>query len=88
MKKKAANLSIVAALLAVPGCSSTKSTIDAARLLEERCGVCHTTDFPKKARKSRSDWEENVTRMMAKGAKLSPEEKKALVKYLAKHYRL
>jgi len=85
MKNKTAKLSIAAVLLAVPGCF-TKSTIDAAALLESRCGVCHSTDFPKHARKSRSDWEETVTRMIAKGAKLSPEEKKALVRYLAETY--
>ena len=77
----------VAFVLTISGCNSPKSTIDPATLLESRCGVCHTTDYPKNARKSKSDWEETVSRMIAKGAKLSPEEKKALVKYLAKHYR-
>jgi hypothetical protein len=77
----------VLAVLSISGCSESTSPIDAAALLESRCGVCHTTDFPKNARKSKSDWEETVTRMMAKGAKLSPEEKKSLVRYLAKHYR-
>ena len=75
------------AVLSILGCSESTSPIDAAALLESRCGVCHTTDFPKNARKSKNDWDETVTRMMARGAKLSPQEKKALVKYLAKHYR-
>jgi cytochrome c5 len=87
MKNRAVKLSVVAAILAASGCSDSKSPINAASLLEERCGVCHSTDIPKNARKSRSDWEESVTRMIAKGARLSPEEKKALVNHLAKVYR-
>ncbi len=87
MNKSTLAISGITFMLAVSGCSESTSPIDAAALLESRCGVCHTTDFPKNARKSKSDWDETVTRMMAKGAKLSPQEKKALVKYLAKHYR-
>lgn len=74
-------------MLAVSGCSEPKHSIDAAALLEERCGECHSTDIPKNARKSRSDWDENVTRMIAKGAKLSPQEKKALITFLSKKYK-
>ena len=87
MNKTTLAISGIAFMLAASGCSKAKSSIDPAALLEERCGACHTTDFAKIARKSRGDWEETVTRMMAKGAKLSSEEKKALVKHLAKHYR-
>jgi len=86
MKNRAPLISL-ALLLIISGCTDSKNTIDPAALLEERCGTCHTTDFAKNARKSKSDWEETVSRMMAKGAKLSPEEKQSLVKYLAKHYR-
>jgi len=85
--KNRAPLISVALVLTISGCSSSKNSLDPAALLESRCGVCHTTDFPKNARKSKRDWEENVTRMMAKGAKLSPEEKKSLIKHLAEHYR-
>ena len=87
MKNAAALISATVLLVTVSGCNDSKGTIDAAALLEERCGACHSTDIPKNARKSRSDWSENVTRMIAKGARLSPEEKKILVRYLAEHYR-
>lgn len=73
--------------LAASGCSEPKSSLDPAALLEERCGVCHSSAIPKNARKSKSDWQETVSRMIAKGAKLSPEEKKVLVKHLAEIYR-
>lgn len=88
MDSAAAKLSAVAVLLAVAGCRDSKSPIDAAALLEERCGACHSTDIPKNARKSKRVWRETVTRMIDKGARLSPEEKKILINHLAKHYRL
>jgi hypothetical protein len=87
MKNRATRLSVMALLMASAGCNSSNAPIDAAVLLETRCGVCHSTDIPKSARKSKSDWQETVSRMIAKGAKISPEEKKLLVKHLAKHYR-
>lgn len=88
MKKQAATVTAVAALLAVSGCNDTNSSIDAAALLEARCSVCHKSDIPKNARKSKSEWKETVTRMIGKGAKLSAEEKKILIDYLARVYRL
>jgi cytochrome c5 len=87
MKNGAAKLSAVAAILTASGCDYSKSTIDAAALLETRCGVCHSTGIIKNARKSKRYWQETVTRMISRGAILSPEEKKALVSYLARTYR-
>lgn len=62
--------------------------IDGADLLEKRCSVCHPSSRPKGAKKTRDQWEATVTRMMGKGAKLSTEEKKALVDHLSKTYKL
>jgi hypothetical protein len=70
------------------GCQSHTADVDGARLLEERCGVCHKTEIPKNARKSRSEWNKTVSRMINKGAKLSPEEKRVLVRYLSRVYKL
>lgn len=86
MKYGAVTGAAVVAIVAASGCNGPQNTIDAAALLESRCGVCHSTGIPKNARKSKRDWQETVTRMIAKGAKLSPEEKKTLVKYLAETY--
>ena len=87
MIHRSAHLSVIALLVAASGCNSSKSTLDAAALLEERCGSCHGSDIPKKARKTKRDWDETVSRMIAKGARLSPEEKKVLIKHLAERYR-
>jgi cytochrome c5 len=80
---------VVAAIFpfASQGCRSDSAGVDGARLLEERCSVCHKTEIPKNARKSRAEWDKTVSRMIARGAKLSPEEKKILVRYLARVYK-
>ena len=87
MKQTTLAISGMSIILAASGCNSSKSSIDPAALLEERCGSCHSTDIPKNARKAERDWDETVNRMIAKGASLSPEEKNALVKHLARLYR-
>lgn len=60
---------------------------EGAALLEERCSVCHPSSRPKSKAKTPEQWEQTVTRMMGKGAKLSDEEKKTLVEYLGKTYK-
>lgn len=87
MKLLLPRFTVAATVAAISGCSGADTGIDAASLLETRCSVCHSTVIPKNARKSKSEWESTVTIMIRKGAVLSPEEKKALVRYLAKHYR-
>ena len=60
---------------------------DGAALLEERCSVCHPSSRPKSKAKTPEQWEQTVTRMIGKGAKLTDEEKKTLVDYLSKTYK-
>lgn len=62
-------------------------TMDGADLLEERCSVCHPSARPKSKSKTPEQWENTVTRMMSKGARLSAEEKKVLLQYLSKTYK-
>lgn len=59
---------------------------DGASLLDGRCSVCHSADRPRRARKSPSEWEATVSRMVGKGAQLSATEKGILIDYLAKTY--
>ena len=61
--------------------------IDGAEILEKRCSVCHPSAKPKGAKKSKDQWAATVTRMVEKGAKLSADEKKALIDHLAKTYK-
>ena len=60
---------------------------DGATLLDQRCSVCHSSDRPKSKKKTPDEWNATVTRMIGKGAKLSPEEKQLLVDYLSKTYK-
>jgi cytochrome c5 len=59
---------------------------DGAALLEERCTVCHGLDRTTAALKTREEWEQTVTRMVAKGAELNEEEQDMLITYLAETY--
>jgi hypothetical protein len=92
-------LLIAAGLLAVlilVGCSTGSSqatTVPAgvsspegATLLETRCSVCHSVDKATRTTKTLEQWDQTVTRMIAKGAKLSAAEKSVLVDYLAENY--
>lgn len=58
-----------------------------AELLESRCSVCHPSARPKGLKKTAAQWDATVTRMVVKGAKLSAEDKRVLVDYLAKQFK-
>ncbi len=53
------------------------------QLLSERCQRCHGLDRIERATFDREGWERVVDRMVAKGARLTPEERAALIEYLA-----
>lgn len=82
-------MSLAAALtIAIPVVSfAADKPAVGAELLEKRCSVCHPSARPKSFKKSAEQWEATVTKMMGKGAKLSADEKKTLVDYLAKTYK-
>jgi cytochrome c5 len=58
-----------------------------SQLLEQRCSVCHPAARPMAARKTPEQWDATVTRMIGKGARLTDDEKKALVDYLSRTYK-
>jgi hypothetical protein len=66
--------------------SGDKELGDGETLLQERCTVCHSLNRVEQAQKSSEEWQQNVTRMMNKGAKLSEHEKTVLVEYLTETY--
>ena len=57
-----------------------------AALLEERCTVCHSLDRVTSASKTRQEWEQTVTRMVGKGARLNTDEQEILISYLTETY--
>jgi transposase-like protein len=52
-----------------------------------RCASCHNLDRTTKAKKTADQWQQTVTQMVNKGAKLSAEEQSVLIEYLAKTYK-
>ena len=60
---------------------------DGKTLLENRCSVCHSSEWPKMQKETPAQWDATVSNMMMRGARLSPEEKDVLVKYLSAHYK-
>lgn len=75
-------------IFALPAAAAPPAAeLDGAALLEQRCSVCHPSARPKSKQKTPTEWEATVTRMMGKGASLTPEEKQALVDYLAQTYK-
>jgi len=60
--------------------------VDGKTLLEERCSTCHGLDRTEQAEKTQEEWEQTVTRMVNKGAKLNADEQAILVEYLAENY--
>ncbi|MCS7283412.1 MAG: hypothetical protein RMK65_02220 [Anaerolineae bacterium] len=65
---------------------SPPPAIDAAALLRERCTACHTLDRVEGSRKTAEEWDQTVSRMVRRGARLTEEEKRALIAYLAAQY--
>lgn len=65
---------------------SPAPAVDAAALLRERCAVCHTLARVEASRKTAEEWDQTVTRMMGRGARLTEDEKQALITYLAAQY--
>ncbi|WP_303722070.1 hypothetical protein [Malonomonas rubra] len=63
------------------------ATEDGATILEARCSVCHSSERAKSKQKTPEQWEATVSRMMAKGAQLTQEEKQILLDYLSKTYK-
>ena len=81
-------LTVVAAGIAISGTAfASQKAPGGAELLESRCSECHPSARPKGFKRTAAQWEATVTKMMAKGAKLSAEEKKILVDYLTKTYK-
>ena len=62
-------------------------TIDGKELLDSRCASCHSVSKVTGTTATAEEWDAIVTRMIAKGANLTEEEKAILVQYLAENYK-
>ncbi|MDI6712883.1 MAG: hypothetical protein QMD96_06560 [Anaerosomatales bacterium] len=89
MQRLAASALLAAAFLAAAGCArqpepaapSEASTPE--QLIESRCTQCHDRGRIDAASYDAAGWTAVIDRMVAKGARLTEEEKAALVEHLA-----
>jgi competence protein ComEA len=54
--------------------------------LQKVCGLCHQAERSAAVRLTREGWEDVISDMIARGAKGTDEEFKAILEYLAKHF--
>lgn len=60
---------------------------DPARtLVQQKCMICHTTEYVTQQRISEGAWKKTVEKMRKFGAPITDEEQATLVAYLAKHW--
>ena len=64
--------------------SDNGNKINAEKLFESKCSICHSIDRPKSKKKSKEGWESTVMRMKNKnGCPITDEEAKMIIDYLA-----
>ena len=74
------------AAIAMTGCASKPGKGEPGYdLVNSVCGHCHFTGV-KKAHSTKEEWDQTVTKMMGKGAKLNGAEKTTVVDFLVKYY--
>jgi len=67
--------------------SSHEGKVDAEKLFESKCSVCHSIERPKSKKKTKAEWETTVMRMKNKnGCPVSDEEAKTIINYLSEKY--
>ncbi len=55
-------------------------------LVKAKCNTCHAMDVVTSARKTSTEWEDTVNRMIGHGLKLDDQELKMVVDYLSENY--
>ena len=87
MKKLLAGIALAALTAGSASTAAEKAPVDAKALFESKCSACHTIDRPKGKKKSKEGWEATVTRMIkTNGARVTDEEAKAIIDYLAANF--
>ena len=65
-----------------PTASQAASSQDGLLILESRCARCHTAQWLKQTKKTRTEWEKTLAQMERMGVHLSDTEKNVLIDYL------
>lgn len=56
--------------------------VDGKAVVQKSCAACHGIKKVESAKKNAAEWEATLDRMIKKGAKVKPEERAAVLKYL------
>ena len=62
--------------------------VDGKKLLESSCTGCHDLEMAIGTKRTKSDWEDVISRMIARGASVEDAQVPTLVDYLSKNYGL
>lgn len=61
--------------------------LDGESIVDAKCTQCHDLTRVQTAKKDRSGWEDTVARMESNGLQVTPEEKSAVIDYLAATFK-
>lgn len=82
-----ASLALIFCLTGVTAYGAEETKVDAKALFEGKCSQCHSADRPKSKKKTEKEWESTVMRMKnVNGCKITDEEAKTIISYLAATY--
>src|SRR5580765_8299578 len=73
-------------LLALPMVGLAQPPAGAQEAFQKVCGACHTLDTVTSQRRTRAQWQESITSMIARGAKGSDQEFALILDYLSSQY--
>lgn len=76
-------LTLAAAAVALTACAQSASASDPAAIIQNNCTRCHPIERIKAANHDLAGWQNTVSRMMSRGAGLTPQEAAAIEKFLA-----
>lgn len=83
MKTKLALLALVAAVAALAAMPADKATLEQGRKVEQTCVPCHSLRLVDSQRLGRTAWDHELTKMTGWGWSAKPEDRAALLEYLA-----
>jgi len=80
-------LALIFSVTGVTAYGAEETKVDAKALFESKCSQCHSADRPKSKKKTEKEWESTVMRMKnVNGCKITDEEAKTIITYLAATY--
>lgn len=80
-------LSVFGVISTIPQLLWSEEKVDAGKLFERKCSICHTIERPKSKRKTKAEWTKTVTRMKnTNGCPISDEEAGSIIDYLAENF--